>query len=70
MTNRETYILIQDNDCHWYLIPYDKRDSFYEYLDLIDNFNYDAEDPYPDEPDWLKRVDGPESIIIHEYTEK
>lgn len=69
MTNRKSYLLIEDNDCHWYLIPKNREGDFWDYLDMIENYDYNSDDPYPQEPEWLKRVDGPQSITIHEYTE-
>ena len=32
MTNRKKYILCQDDDCCWYLIPADKKEEWNEWL--------------------------------------
>lgn len=53
------YSLIQDDSCHWYVIPSDKRKEALEYLD----------DPYTDLdwPEWLIPIDSPESIKFNSY---
>jgi hypothetical protein len=34
MENRTKYILGQDNSCHWYLLPADKKEEWEEWLDI------------------------------------
>ena len=54
------YILIQDDDCHWYVIPADKQSEFNKWAEL---------DPDDDTgkswvvPDYAKRVDGYPSLV-------
>jgi hypothetical protein len=35
MTNREKYCLIVDDDNHWYLVPFDKKEEAEKILDSI-----------------------------------
>jgi hypothetical protein len=63
MTNRQKYILTTDNDCHWYLIPTEKYDQWNTWLESED------EETCWNVPSFAKAVDGPHSIIIHEYSE-
>lgn len=52
------YLLVQDDDCHWYIIPADKRDAFFAWLE-----GQDASDGYA--PDWANRFGGgPESVTF------
>lgn len=48
--------LIQDDDGHWYIIPYDKEDEFYDFLE-----------EYSNNPEWAIEIDGPHSLIIKDY---
>jgi len=34
MTNHKKYILAQDNSCHWYLIPFENKVEFDEWLEI------------------------------------
>lgn len=34
MTNRQKYFLSQDNSCHWYVIPDDKRQEWEDWCNL------------------------------------
>ncbi len=53
--------LVQDQDCHWYLIPSEKRDDWNEFCESDDY-------GYIDTPDYAKEIDGPHRLLIHEYT--
>jgi hypothetical protein len=70
MTNRKTFILIQDDSCHWYLIPSGKQEDFEKYIDSVVNYDYDSEDAYPEQPEWVVEVDGPHSVLIENYSLK
>lgn len=48
------YLLTQDDDCHWYVIPADKQDEF-------DDFIYG--DDHNEWPDWAHRVGGAPSMV-------
>lgn len=51
--------LIQDQDCHWYLIPSDKVEEFNLWTDGIDIYNL---------PDFdSMRINGPHQILIKDY---
>jgi len=65
MTNKQKFILTNDEDGHWYIIPESKKDEFDNWLDLV----YSEEADCGDMPEWAKCIDGPHSIIIHEYSE-
>lgn len=69
MTNYKKYALVQDDSCHWYLVPWEKKDEFWEYIDAVENFDYSSGDIYPQEPEWAKRIDGPHSLVITGFEE-
>jgi len=50
------YILIQDNDCHWYVIPVDKKNEW---------FKWEESDDYELGviPDWAKEVNGSPTLV-------
>jgi hypothetical protein len=59
MTNREKYYLIQDDDGHWYLTPFDKKGEAEKFLEAIYDYWTNSLDGEPPEiPDWLKQIDG------------
>lgn len=64
MTNYQKFTLIQDNSSHWYIAPYEKRDEANEILDSIEEYweKGDYEKDCPEEPEWLKRIDGPYNL--------
>jgi hypothetical protein len=54
------YFLSQDGDCHWYLVPAENRDEWYQWKEL----------PSDDERSWeppayAKAVDGPELMEFY-----
>jgi hypothetical protein len=51
------YILIQDNDCHWYVIPYLKMAEWSEWVSA-------SEDDHWIIPDWAVLVNGNPSLIL------
>ena len=50
----EEFILAQDNDGHWYVIPDDKNEEFYRWVD--DEGNWDI-------PEYAKEVGGAPSLV-------
>jgi len=48
------YFLDQDNDCHWYLIPVDKRAEWNKWLDSAKR----------NVPKYARSVDGPQWVIF------
>ena len=55
------YMLIQDNDCHWYVIPADKFAEFDKWLADLDS--------YTPLPGWAKSVGGAPSLVTFENYE-
>lgn len=53
------YTLVQDNDCHWYLIPADKQEEFYAWL----------ETESWEEPDWANHFGGGPLSVTFENPE-
>lgn len=51
-----SFILVRDNDGHWYVIPKEKEQDFY-------NFFEDPEYPYKDMPVWAERTGGSPSLV-------
>ena len=47
------YFLDQDDSCHWYLVPMDKRNEWEYWCGLED----DCEESW-EVPEWAKRLDG------------
>lgn len=52
------YRLVQDNDCHWYLIPADKGEEWDEWCDIPD----DDERSW-DAPDFAQGLNGSPSAV-------
>ena len=56
-TEEIKYCLIQDNDCHWYVVPVDKKEEAYAYFEKCENYE-------PAEfPDFLVEVGGSPSMV-------
>jgi hypothetical protein len=56
------YCLVQDNDAHWYVIPVQNREEWYDWLE---------QDPYEasEQPEWAVSVGGsPNLVEFHNYT--
>lgn len=34
--------VVQDNDCHWYVIPFDLKDEFFKELESGESDEYDS----------------------------
>lgn len=66
MTNHQKFLLVQDNDCHWYIIPEDKKNEFDSWVEIICSGDMDDEGYI--QPEWAKPVDGPHSILIHAFS--
>jgi hypothetical protein len=58
MTNREKYCLINDDDGHWYLAPFERRNEAREILESIEEAWAEEANEIPEVPDWLKEIDG------------
>jgi len=60
-------ILIQDNDCHWYIISTKDVNDFNEWVKWMEDCDIDS--PSPSNKDYDNNsIDGPHSIIIHKYS--
>lgn len=58
----ETYCLVEDDSCHWYVIPYIKKGLWYEFLDSEDCENGNV-------PEWADELDGgPGNLVFTNYT--
>jgi hypothetical protein len=60
MTNRQKYFLVQDNSCHWYVIPEDKKDEWDTFCDLPEDDEASWE-----VPEFARDVDGPHSVAFY-----
>ena len=72
MTNRQKYCLIIDDDGHWYLVPFERKQEAEEILDSIaDYWESDIDDNNcPEMPDWLKRIDGLHKLTFENPVEE
>lgn len=69
------YVLVTDDSSHWYVIPADKQDEWWDWVEYSMKFwdqqlyleNPDIEDPTL--PDWAEEVGGAPSLVEFEnYT--
>jgi len=58
MNENRINMLVQDNDCHWYVIPVGMEEDFNKWLE--------TEDP---EPTWCNRVDNPHRVHFEDWWE-
>lgn len=63
------HILVQDDSSHWYVIPADKEDEWFEYRDAVTDY-WDSNPVDPDDlyeepicPDWAVAVGGAPSLV-------
>jgi len=66
MTNRKTYLLVDDDDGHWYLIPEEGKTEFDAWLSAVYDEDYDS--PLYEKPEFVKEIDCPQSILIHAFS--
>ncbi len=50
------YILVQDDDCHWYVIPANKENQWSNWLKGADADNWDL-------PDFAERIGGCYTLV-------
>lgn len=62
ITSKKPYRLIQDDDCHWYLIPYDLQPQFERWVSEL------QQDDYVDFAD--HRINGPHTLKIYSWGEE
>lgn len=55
----ERFFLAQDDDCHWYLVPVDKREEWSEWREIPsdDERSWDV-------PDFATAIDGPHLLTF------
>ena len=58
--------LIQDNDDHWYLIPWGFETEFWDWVEAQESG--DEDDPCYEKLEWIKEIDGPHLLIINDCT--
>lgn len=62
MTNRQKYCLITDDDGHYFISPFERKDEAEIILESIYNYWNECKDDEdvecPEMPDWLKQIDG------------
>ncbi|MEM9745041.1 MAG: hypothetical protein AAF918_20375 [Pseudomonadota bacterium] len=56
----QPFMMVQDNSCHWYLIPAEYLEAWDDFLDI----------PEDDErswnvPDWAREIDGPHLTVFY-----
>lgn len=54
------YRMVQDQACHWYIIPIDKDREFDDWS-MLDS---------DEVPDYALEIDGPHRIAFHHWAEK
>jgi hypothetical protein len=70
----KSFVLIQDDDCHWYVCPADNEAEAHSYFEAVSRYWEDgplATDAgtEPTHPEWLVRVGGSPSLVrFHSYT--
>jgi hypothetical protein len=55
------YTQVKDDDGHSYVIPADKVEEWWDYIDEVYNFwrsTPGLDQREPKEPDWVERIDG------------
>lgn len=60
------YVLVRDDDGHWYVCPADKRreaDAYFEAMGAFWGPHGDADGPEPERPGWLEDVGGAPSLV-------
>ena len=57
--------LVQDNDSHWYVIPFTCRAEWAAFCDIPE----DDERGW-DVPEWATRVDGPHVVVFGDWREE
>lgn len=66
MTNRQTYLLVNDDNGHWYIIPKEGKIEFDAWLNAVYDGDFDS--PLYEQPEFVKEIDGPHSILIHSFS--
>ena len=67
MTNKQKFLLVNDDDGHWYIISEEKKQEFDAWLEIV--YSGDMDNEGYNQPEWAKPVDGPHSILIHSFSQ-
>lgn len=68
MPEETRYMLVRDDDAHWYIIPADKEEVWDDYLVDFAMFDADNEADEPEQPNWaIPLGGGAESVKFTNY---
>lgn len=64
-TGTEEFVLIQDDDGHWFVCPAEREQEAYRMLEAISRYwgEHQYDKVAPPEPDFLKEVGGSPSLV-------
>ncbi len=66
--SEQRYVLIQDEDSHWYVCPADKQEEAMDYFQTVSAYwdsppRWKDRDNEPEEPGYLVEVGGAPSLV-------
>lgn len=62
------FCLIQDDSCHWYICPADRRDEAERMIEAVESYwAGDQDGEPPSEPDFIERIDGPRKLTFTDW---
>lgn len=69
VTSKKPYLLTQDDDCHWYLIPLDVEAEFRDWCKWIEGWINGTDSTYEglDFNDF--RINGPHTLKIYSWAD-
>lgn len=68
ITSKKPHRLIQDDDGHWYIIPYDFVDEFHDWIDgSFEVLTTTMDDPIDFDQ---FRINGPHTLKIYSWAEQ
>lgn len=72
MTNRQKFCLFQDNDGHWYMCQFERKDEAMKIIESIENYweEGDFESECPQKPEWIQEIDGPYRLSFENPVEE
>jgi len=54
--------MVQDSDCHWFIIPLSQSAVWYSWLEKSDEAGATG-----DTPDWAEHIQSPEDVSFSDY---
>ena len=60
------FCLIQDEDCHWYVVPYSRKEEAENFFEEFYRLNRLYKET-PEFPVWLHSVDGPRHLVFENW---